>query len=121
VGQDTEGLLLRLRGILHISNVLGPPSRDRLKGTTHVHNMAKTAVKVYHAEKTLQLLDALGGLTSCQGQSCRQNHVTEDFQGRDCKNAFFKVDGKTIGHQSIEESFQMFACLENQHESHPCM
>jgi hypothetical protein len=38
-----------------------PSSGDRLKGATPVHNLAKIAIKVYHAEKTLQLLDVLRG------------------------------------------------------------
>jgi hypothetical protein len=33
--------------------------------------------------------------------------VTKNFQVGDCKNAFLKVDGETIGGQSVEKSFRM--------------
>jgi hypothetical protein len=70
------------------------------------------AVKVYHADKTLQLLDVLGGGARFDygGVSGRWGLILSPKscdQGGDCKNAFFKVDGETIGSQSIENSFQM--------------
>jgi hypothetical protein len=54
-------------------------------------------VKVYHAEKMLQLLDILWGGTSFDcgsmlgrgGQTCRRNRVTKMFQRWDCKNTYF--------------------------------
>jgi hypothetical protein len=98
------------------SNVLvpPPPSGDQSKGATLAIGQ-KTAVKIYHAEKTLQLFDVLRGwaefdfgrVTGCGGCSCCRNHVAKNLQRGHCKNTFFKIDGKTIGGQGIEKSFQM--------------
>ncbi len=52
-----------------------------------------------------------GGMTGSGGWSCHWNRVAKNFRGWDCKNAFFKVDGETIGSQSVEKSFQMKVCL----------
>ena len=65
----------------------------------------KSAVKVYHAEESLQLLDVLrggalfdcGGLLRRGGGTFRRNRVAKKFQGGDSKNTFFQIDGKAIG------------------------
>jgi hypothetical protein len=65
----------------------------------------KTAVKVYHAKKTLQLFDVLrgwaifdlGSVIGYWGRSCRRNLMSKDFKGGCCKNTFFQVDGEAIG------------------------
>jgi hypothetical protein len=57
----------------------------------------KAAVKVYHAEKALQLLDILrgwvifdfGGVIGRWGCSCHRNRVAKNFKGGGCKNTFF--------------------------------
>ena len=75
----------------------------------------ETAVKVYHAEKTLQLLDVLrgwavfdfGGVIDPRGRSCRRNRVSKNFKRGGCKNTFFQVNCQTIGSQSIEKSLQV--------------
>jgi hypothetical protein len=78
------------------------------------------AVKVHHAKKTLQLLDVLGGggdrfdcdgMTGYGGQSCRWNCVAKNFHGGDCKKAFLKVDGETIGGQSIKKASKWRRCV----------
>jgi hypothetical protein len=61
-------------------------------------------VKVYHAEKTLQLVDILrgwaifgfGGVISRWGCSRRRNPVSKNFKGECCKKTFFQVDGEVI-------------------------
>ena len=75
----------------------------------------KSAVKVYHAEKTLQLLDILrggalfdcGGLLRRGGGAFRRNRVAKKFQGGHSKNAFFQIDGEAIGSQSREKIFKV--------------
>jgi hypothetical protein len=65
----------------------------------------KTEVKIHHAEKTVLLFDVLRGWAEFDfgdvmgqgGRPCRQNCAAKDFQRRGCKNAFFKIYGKTIG------------------------
>ena len=64
----------------------------------------KSAVKVHHAEETLQLLDILrggtlfdcGGLLRCGGGAFRRNRVAKKLKGGDSKNAFFQIDGEAI-------------------------
>ena len=68
----------------------------------------ESAVKVYHAEETLQLLDVLrggtlfdcGGLLRHGGGAFRRNRVAKKLKGGDSKNAFFQIDGEAIGPQS---------------------
>jgi hypothetical protein len=75
----------------------------------------KTAVKIHHAEKTLQLFDVLrgegrfhfGGVTGRGSRSCCRNRVAKNLQRGHSKNTFFEIDGETIGGQGIENSFQM--------------
>jgi hypothetical protein len=75
----------------------------------------KTVVKIHRAEETLQLFDILRGWAKFNfgsvggrgGRPCRRNLVAKNFQRTHCKNAFFKIDGETIGGQSIEENFQV--------------
>jgi hypothetical protein len=70
-------------------------------------------VKIYHAEETLQLFDILrgcpkfnfGGVSGHGGRPCRRNFVAKNFQRRNFENASFKIDGETIGGQSVEKIF----------------
>jgi hypothetical protein len=39
--------------------------------------------------------------------SCCRNRVSKNFQRRGCKNAFFEINGETIGGLSNEKSLQM--------------
>ncbi len=98
------------------SNVLGPLSGDQSTCAIPVCNWTlKTAIKIHHAEKTLQLLDVLWGgggfdfccVTSPRGRSCHRNCVAKNLQTGHCKNTFFEIDGKTIGGQGIEKNFPM--------------
>ena len=65
----------------------------------------ESAVKVYHAEETLQLLDVLrgGALFDCGsllrrgGGAFPRNHVAKKLKGWESKNTFFQIDGKAIG------------------------
>ena len=65
----------------------------------------ESAVKVYHAEETLQLLDVLrggtlfdcGGLLRRGGGAFRRNRVAKKLKGGNSKNAFFQIDGEAIG------------------------
>jgi hypothetical protein len=73
------------------------------------------AVKIYHAEETLQLLDILrgqakfnlGGVGSHGTFPCYRNLVAKNFQRRHFKNSFFKIDSETIGGQRVEKIFQV--------------
>jgi hypothetical protein len=66
------------------------------------------AVKIHHAEKTLQLFDFLrgwaefdfSGVVGRGGRPCCRKCVANNLQRRCCKDTFFKVYGKTIGGQS---------------------
>jgi hypothetical protein len=92
-----------------------PPQeiRQRLQNLSTIWQEA--VVKVYHAEKTLQLLDVLrgwaildfAGVIGRGGRSCRRNRVAKNFEGRGCKNTLFQVNCQTIGSQSAEKSLQM--------------
>jgi hypothetical protein len=91
------------------------------------------AVKVYHAKKTLQLLDILrgwpifdfGGVIGRGGCSCRRNRMAKNLKRRCCKHTFSQIDGEAIGGQSFEKSLQMeecvFACPESRPVRRPYM
>ncbi len=68
-----------------------PPFRRSVKGFKTCAQLGKkSAVKVYHAEKTLQLFDVLrgcaifnfGGVIGRWGRSCRRNPVYKNLKGR---------------------------------------
>jgi hypothetical protein len=82
----------------------GPPPqeiRQRLQNLSTIWQEA--AVKVYHAEKTLQLLDVLrgravfefGGVIGRGGRSCRRNRVAKNLKGGGCKNTLFQVNPRS--------------------------
>jgi hypothetical protein len=68
----------------------------------------ETAVKVYHAVKSLQLLNVLrggtrvicGGVLGRRGGTYRQHRVLKKFQRWNSKNALLQIDGEAIGGQS---------------------
>ena len=76
----------------------------------------ETVVKVYHAEKTLQLLDILRGSTlfDCSGLlrrgggTFRRNRVAEKFQGGDRKNTFFQMMARPLAART-EKNFSRWA------------
>ena len=90
----------------------------------------KTAVKVYHAQETLQLLDNLrggtlfdcGSLLRRGGGAFRRNRVAKEFQGGDSKNTFFQIDGHW--RQELRKTFPggqgVFVDLETRLWSRPC-
>jgi hypothetical protein len=68
----------------------GPPLQEICQRFENLGTIwQKAAVKVYHAKKTLQLLDILRGWTIFNfvggigrgGRSCRQNRVAKNFKG----------------------------------------
>ncbi len=76
----------------------GPPLQEIRQRFENLGTIwQKAAVKVYHAKKTLQLLDILrgwaifnfGGVIGRGGRSCRRNCVAKNFKRRGCKNTIF--------------------------------
>ena len=94
---------------LYQAKVVGLPFRRSVRGLRTFAQLGrkrqKETVKVYHAEKTLQLLDILrsGALFDCSGLlrrwggTFRRNHVAKKFQRGESKKAFFQIDGLASG------------------------
>ena len=76
----------------------------------------KTAVKVYHAEETLQLLDVLrgstlfdcGGLLRRGGGTFHRNRVAKKFQRGNWKTHFFKLMARPLAART-EKNFSKWA------------
>ncbi len=82
--------------------------RPQNAGTTR----RKMAVKVYQANKSLQLPDILrggtrvdcGGVLGRRGRTCCQNHMTEYFRSWNGKITIFQIDGKASGGQGRKKN-----------------
>jgi hypothetical protein len=88
------------------SNVPLPPLQEISQRFQNLCTLGqKTAVKVYHAKKMLQLLDILRrwaifylvNVIGRMGCSCRRDHVAKDLKRRCCKHTFFQIYCETIG------------------------
>ncbi len=92
----------------------------------------KTAVKVYPAKETLQLLDVLrvwaifdlGSVIGRRGHSHCQNPVSKNLKRRYCKNTFSKLMVRPLAAKAVKKAPDgggVFACPENWHVSRPYM
>jgi hypothetical protein len=78
-----------------------------------------TEVKIYHAEKMLQLFDVLsgwaklnfGGMIDHGGGSCRRNCVAKNSQRRGCKNAFSRLTAKPLAAKAVKKASRWRRCV----------
>ncbi len=79
----------------------------------------KTAAKIHHAEKTLQLFDVLrgwaefnfGGVISRGGRPCHRNRVAKNFQRRCCKVTCFKFMARSLVARAVKKAFRWQSCV----------
>ncbi len=79
----------------------------------------KTAVKVYHARETLQLLDVLrvwaifdlGSMIGRRGHSRCQNPVSKNLKRRCCKNTFSKLMARPLAAKAVKKASRWRRCV----------